>query len=620
MDEAITSSELRERDKIIEQKYEKELEARDAKAAKWRRAYDELSTELFNERNNCLHLVRSLGFETVKQAQLHIESSDNVKNEALKSELKALKDGYEEKFQAMRDENDSLKQDAESRSDRILQLEMERRLLEQKYDQLANAHTEATAKHLREYQRFQEVAKTKASKIDDSNKRMKYAALTYMRRIKRVGALGQDASDEKVLDLPDFDDVSPIKASVPSTPSKRSRYTSPLTPTTRANVTKSTLKFGTSPLTPLSSTLRPSSPLASPSKIRSQISAGSSDTEDETQFDGVLTSAIPDRTAQGTSKRVSRSFPKIACPHPYISRTQTTTLLEANTGDTTDQVHLKLRPLHHPGNEGESAKRTYTDLLLILHLPMTRVRQRRSSTPDNSKENFTTRLSMSVGRAEDAFAGKRSRSRNREMPPPVAPASVPSTSRAKNLDDYSAYKGRGRYARHSTGEQDKTLNELYEINREQNDGLGYEYDEVVRGRESRKKLAAGDCEDCREYYERIGPMPPRLQQPRWRSPTASPTKKTKHCNHRHKQHTTGKRHASPPPSPDRSGIESHKQAISRHRFRWARGKTPPGYWDIGFPDTQEAVAINQKANEMHQQKRNQVEKEAMSANGRYKRR
>ncbi|EEB87232.1 hypothetical protein MPER_15504, partial [Moniliophthora perniciosa FA553] len=70
----------------------------------------------------------------------------------------------------------------------------------------------------------------------------------------------------------------------------------------------------------------------------------------------------------------------------------------------------------------------------------------------------------------------------------------------------------------------------------------------------------------------------------------------------------------------RSGIDLHKQAISRHRVRWARGQTPPGYWDIGFPSTQEAVDINQKAKEMHRQKREQVEKEAMDVNGKFKRR
>jgi hypothetical protein len=70
----------------------------------------------------------------------------------------------------------------------------------------------------------------------------------------------------------------------------------------------------------------------------------------------------------------------------------------------------------------------------------------------------------------------------------------------------------------------------------------------------------------------------------------------------------------------RQAIASHKQAISRHRHRWTRGCTPPGYWDIGFPTTQQALEINEKAREMHRAKRQVVEAEAERADGRYRKR
>lgn len=57
-------------------------------------------------------------------------------------------------------------------------------------------------------------------------------------------------------------------------------------------------------------------------------------------------------------------------------------------------------------------------------------------------------------------------------------------------------------------------------------------------------------------------------------------------------------------------IAAHKQEISRHRQQWERASTPPGYWNIGFPDTQEADAINERAREMHERKRARVENEA----------
>lgn len=75
-------------------------------------------------------------------------------------------------------------------------------------------------------------------------------------------------------------------------------------------------------------------------------------------------------------------------------------------------------------------------------------------------------------------------------------------------------------------------------------------------------------------------------------------------------------------------VTAHKQAISRHRHKWAPASTPPGYWyvtqdiitriirltystrNIGFPDTQQVADINRQAVELHGQKRNAVEQEA----------
>ncbi|KAF9481755.1 hypothetical protein BDN70DRAFT_875891 [Pholiota conissans] len=162
-------------------------------------------------------------------------------------------------------------------------------------------------------------------------------------------------------------------------------------------------------------------------------------------------------------------------------------------------------------------------------------------------------------------------------------------------NDYSAFKGRGRYGNTVKA----TEPTKYAIDPKNNGGLNYQYDEVVRNREERRKMHGGDCECCREYYEGVGPLPSRLQAPLWRSPTSSPQKD------RQKRRV--------------AEIESHKKAISRHRHTWARAPTPPGYWDIGFPDTQEATEINRKAAEMHKRKQEEIEREA-ARGGRYRRR
>jgi hypothetical protein len=70
----------------------------------------------------------------------------------------------------------------------------------------------------------------------------------------------------------------------------------------------------------------------------------------------------------------------------------------------------------------------------------------------------------------------------------------------------------------------------------------------------------------------------------------------------------------------REDIAAHKQAISRHRQQWTRAQTPPGYWNIGFPTTQEAQDINQRAQQMHEAKQRGIKAEAARSDGRYTRR
>lgn len=55
----------------------------------------------------------------------------------------------------------------------------------------------------------------------------------------------------------------------------------------------------------------------------------------------------------------------------------------------------------------------------------------------------------------------------------------------------------------------QTLNARYEINPDANNGLGFQYDEVVRGKHKRSKMCAVDCEDCRAVsYLSLPSLPP----------------------------------------------------------------------------------------------------------------
>lgn len=99
-----------------------------------------------------------------------------------------------------------------------------------------------------------------------------------------------------------------------------------------------------------------------------------------------------------------------------------------------------------------------------------------------------------------------------------------------------------------------------------------------------------------KYYEAIGPLPPRLQAPLWRTPPSSPAKNRTKASGGHDD-----------PSEDEdereAEIHGHKQLISRHRARWEAPQTPPGYWNTEFPDTQEIEAIQKAAAEMREKEK-----------------
>ncbi|KND03848.1 uncharacterized protein SPPG_01303 [Spizellomyces punctatus DAOM BR117] len=91
-------------------------------------------------------------------------------------------------------------------------------------------------------------------------------------------------------------------------------------------------------------------------------------------------------------------------------------------------------------------------------------------------------------------------------------------------------------------------------------GVPYKYHEVVRNKEQRKKMHAEDCACCTGFYKAAGPIKP--------------------------LHELG---AAPPSEADRL------QKVSRHRHWHAPPDTPPGFWDVDFPTTQQAVAYNNEA-------------------------
>lgn len=53
-------------------------------------------------------------------------------------------------------------------------------------------------------------------------------------------------------------------------------------------------------------------------------------------------------------------------------------------------------------------------------------------------------------------------------------------------------------------------------------------------------------------------------------------------------------------------------------FQWKRPPTPPGYWAIGFPSTQNVAEQNQKADMMVKEKEAQIRREAAHRDSKWK--
>ena len=155
------------------------------------------------------------------------------------------------------------------------------------------------------------------------------------------------------------------------------------------------------------------------------------------------------------------------------------------------------------------------------HLPLAVVPMRsREPNLEASRPTKVPRLSGDESLANEGItSAKKDKGKSREVFATPATPATPAPTRTndqKHLKDYSAFKGRGRYGNGSKNNQcvacfflcfglsrvsrpgDTTINAQYTIDPIQNEGLNYQFDEVVRNRHERRRLDAGDCECCHE--------------------------------------------------------------------------------------------------------------------------
>jgi hypothetical protein len=150
-------------------------------------------------------------------------------------------------------------------------------------------------------------------------------------------------------------------------------------------------------------------------------------------------------------------------------------------------------------------------------------------------------------------------------------------------------RGRGRY---SAGDRSRTINEEFEVNPERNGNVSFLHKSVVRHKAERKQMHAHDCECCSEWYKVVGEAPLRRYE--------DPKK-------------LADQHKAIGGDDEESDIEGekrrqlHRQQISRHRdYGTGPASTPPLYWNVGFPSTQEAAEANKLTRKEYSEKRDKI--------------
>ncbi|OXG15933.1 hypothetical protein C361_05378 [Cryptococcus neoformans Tu259-1] len=157
---------------------------------------------------------------------------------------------------------------------------------------------------------------------------------------------------------------------------------------------------------------------------------------------------------------------------------------------------------------------------------------------------------------------------------------------------YKEYKKGGRYMVLEALEQRAT--EEFEIDPAQNKGAAFAFHDVKRKKTERMQMHGGECECCKGYYEAVGVMPKFYQAPTWKD------------------------QGQVEEEDGEQKMREHLNKVSRHREDWVKPPTPPGYWQIGFPTTQEVEEQNRKADEMARERDEKIRKEAMQKDGKWR--
>ncbi|TFK23899.1 hypothetical protein FA15DRAFT_687731 [Coprinopsis marcescibilis] len=624
-----SSAGMRDRDKRVESRHRQETGSLERKIENLRRSNDDTRKQLFDVVQRSDRLAQSLGFQSVFEAQETLDLMDEPCS--YKDSLQRMQD-LEAQLRATRTEAEEAREQVAT----FQSLQRDNKLLQKQNKDLTDKLDDLQAN----YRRVGEIYKRDYKKAREL---FRWADEQEAKHLMNTNVAGPaDKDKERLVQEHQAYTVAGLRRIVPN-PAEYGREFDATWATPQATWKRSVVTPGTA-VTLVNTVRRPLpaafpliSPTFNPKNVVDPI-PNSSDTEQDTQppmggsvqraapaalssptfFSGPVKSHIPNSSdteedtqpPMGPKPEVVFKLPPLP---PHI----------ANSSDTEDDTPppSQTRAANAPAKRCvPNSSDTEDDPPLSQPLSSSNASNAQTRPPAVPAHFERPTKIRRLGVVQDDSSTPRRSDENTRPMPKTEPTKA-SSSRlplpAKAPQTVAPSKGKGRYARHSESGPGSSLaiNAVFAIDPDKNSGLDFQYDEVVRSRDARRNMDAGDCECCHDYYEAVGPLPARAQGPLWRSP--SKTLKRRECSHRN----DGRGDDEGTPTRQRQmEIESRKKGISRHRHTWTRAKTPPDYWNIGFPSTQEAAQINQKAEQMHRNKVRDIEREVNNGVGKYKRR
>lgn len=231
--------------------------------------------------------------------------------------------------------------------------------------------------------------------------------------------------------------------------------------------------------------------------------------------------------------------------------------------------------------------------------------------PSNSISRHLSKESIANGKIENSSMQKSAK--RKRSPSKLAIANEPDDV----LPEHEALRTRPIRTLHP---------EDFKLNPSRNQGYDHAFVEVVRNRDQRKCMPGctrpGCCGDALRKAVEIGGYPAPRKSGLVNPAPEDEAQQDLHLLQEYLGDDSARLEGMPADERRelllRAKTEKFANQHGKHRHAYQRGSTPPGFWDTDMPTTQQAQEYRQAAMVMEQQKVQDMYREAMRPNGRYK--